>query len=71
MKENCIPATYAQWSHCITRECGLTLDTSFINQRIARLSNTKDEHTRQFIRCYGQAHYKQVLQWFIQARERH
>jgi len=27
----------------------------------------KDQHTKQFLRLYGETHYKQVLGWFHQA----
>lgn len=68
MKSPAIPATYAQWQHCIVTECGIPLEKAFIEGRIQALERTHSEHTRQFIGIYGEAHYRQVLQWFRQAQ---
>jgi len=62
-----IPSNYSQWQHCIVNECGIALEKPFIEQRIAALSNAGDQHTKQFVRLYGEAHYKQTLQWFNKA----
>lgn len=63
-----IPDSYAAWRHCIEVECGLVLHLDYIAQRIAALQDAHDHHTQQFIRCWGEAHRRQVLDWFAQAR---
>lgn len=63
MNSPVIPSNFVEWQNCIVRDCGITLDKAFLESRIAALSNMKD----QFLRLYGEAHYKQVLGWFHQA----
>ena len=63
-----IPTTYEQWKHCITVECGIPLDKSFIDTRIQSLTNRQHEASRQFIRLYGESHYQNVLGWMKQAQ---
>lgn len=67
METPIIPSNFTQWRHCIVHECGIELNKPFIEQRIASLSNQKDQHTKQFVRLYGEAHYQKTLQWFHQA----
>ncbi|MFZ8141464.1 hypothetical protein [Alteromonas macleodii] len=67
MNSPVIPSNFVEWQNCIVRDCGITLDKAFLESRIAALSNMKDQHTKQFLRLYGKAHYKQVLGWFHQA----
>ena len=59
-----VPGSYEEWVHCITVECGLKLDPSYIQTRIAALNDPRQEHTRQFTRLYGDAHRERVIQWF-------
>jgi len=67
MMNTIIPRTYEAWRHCIEVECGLRLTPDYIRQRIAALENPQDFHTQQFVRCWGEAHRVQVLDWFRQA----
>lgn len=67
MNSPVIPSNFVEWQNCIVRDCGIALDKAFLESRIAALSNMKDQHTKQFLRLYGEAHYKQVLSWFHQA----
>ena len=64
-----IPNTYAEWQHCITQDCGIPLTATYVNQRLEALSDQNNEHTRHFIRCYGQAHYLRVVEWFKEAQK--
>ena len=66
MNSPVIPSNFVEWQNCIVRDCGITLDKAFLESRIAALSNMKDQHTKQFLSLYGEAHYKQVLGWFHQ-----
>ncbi|MFN9573899.1 MAG: hypothetical protein ACK50G_00605 [bacterium] len=69
MKTPVIPQTYAQWHHCITVECGITLTRSFAEERLAIWSNPGADETRRFEQLYGQDHLARVRQWFAQALE--
>ena len=64
-----IPENYSQWQNCIVNECGIPLTEAFVDKRIATMEDLKNEHTRQFIRCFGEAHYESVLVWFKQAKD--
>lgn len=68
MSSSVIPRNYAAWRHCIEVECGLRLHRAYIAQRIAALNDRNDHHTQQFVRCWGEPHRQQVLQWFAQAQ---
>ncbi|WP_295843840.1 hypothetical protein ACM9XD_16410 [Xanthomonas sacchari] len=68
MSSSIIPDSYAAWRHCIEVDCGLRLEPAYIAQRIAALNDLTDHHTQQFVRCWGEPHRQQVLQWFAQAQ---
>ncbi|MED5389534.1 MAG: hypothetical protein VX793_11815 [Pseudomonadota bacterium] len=40
-----IPASYAEWRHCITDICGLPLTETFVRERLAALDNPNDPMT--------------------------
>jgi len=67
--ENVVSQTYEEWHHCITVECGITLTSAFIEERIASMQDDKDFRTSQFIQLYGPQHHQKVLAWFQQAKE--
>ena len=69
MEKSVIPNNYEEWRHSIVIEGGLELSPSFIEQRISSLQNSKEKHTQQFIKLYGQEYHQKVLAWFIQSRE--
>jgi len=60
-------ATYDDWKHCITVECGIPLTPQYVEERIAALKNPKDHHTQKFLREYGQPHLIKVIGWFEKA----
>lgn len=62
-----IPATYAQWRHCIEVDCGIALEPQFIAARLDALARMGDEAQR-FARLYGDAHLQRVIHWFRQAQ---
>lgn len=62
-----IPTTYADWRHCIERDCGIPLTADFIAARLADLRDSRSHHTQQFLRRYGPEHHARVLDWFEQA----
>lgn len=62
-----IPQTYAQWRHCITVECGIALERTYVAQRLAAWRNAQSEETQRFRRLYGDAHWRSVIGWFEQA----
>lgn len=67
MSDQPVPTTYAAWRHCIEVDCGLTLSAAYIAERIAALNSTREHHTQQFIRRWGEAHRQRVIAWFHQA----
>ena len=68
MKTPIIPATYEDWRHCITVECGIELTPEYISKRISALQNSKDHYTQQFVKRYGDQYLQQILSWFIQSK---
>jgi len=64
-----IPRTFEEWRYCIEHWCGIELSPQYIEQRLAAMQNTNDEHTRRFIESYGQAHHEAVLSWFRRAQQ--
>jgi hypothetical protein len=62
-----IPATYADWRHCIEHDCRQPLSAEFIAERLAALRDPANPHTRDFTRLYGEAHLHAVMGWFSQA----
>jgi hypothetical protein len=63
-----IPSTFDEWRHCIEKECEITLTERFINERLDALGNIENQHTKHFLKCYGQTHYKSVMKWLLQAK---
>lgn len=59
--------TYHEWRAAITGPCGLTLDRSYCEQRIAALIDAKAPGTQPFIDTYGTDYRDQVIEWFRQA----
>lgn len=59
-----IPVTFDEWKACITESCKIELTADFVGKRIAALNDSADEHTRQLVRCYGESHVEQLIQWF-------
>ena len=64
-----MPRDYAAWRHCIEVDCGLSLTTPWIEQRIAALQDASDHHTRRFVELWGAEHRERVLAWFRRALE--
>jgi len=62
-----LPESYAEWHHCITVGCGITLTPAYIAARIAELRNTEEAETRRFTELYGEAHLGRVVGWFERA----
>ena len=63
-------SNFEDWQRCITVECGIPLTPEFIETRLTALRNPGDEHTRKFVKEWGQAHLNQVIQWFETAQSR-
>jgi hypothetical protein len=63
-----IPRTFEAWRHCIEHDCGQPLDLPFIERRLAALRAPQGEEARRFVRLYGEAHWRNVLSWFEQAK---
>lgn len=62
-------ASYDDWKHCITLECGIPLTQDYIERRIAALNDPKDHHTRKFVSAYGKSHLAKVIGWFETAKK--
>ncbi|BCL70249.1 conserved hypothetical protein [Vibrio nigripulchritudo MADA3029] len=68
MSKSAIPSTYHEWRHCITVDCGIPLTTEYVEQRIEALQSDRDEHTKQFVKLYGDQYRQQVVNWFKEAQ---
>lgn len=62
-----IPTDFREWKNCIEVSCGIPLTTVFATKRIAELSDANNQHTKEFIRLYGDAYRQQVINWFEQS----
>lgn len=62
-----IPETYEAWRTCIERDCGIRLTTTFVQERIAVLSDAKNAETKRFAALYGEFHLARVLDWYRQS----
>ncbi|WP_311240475.1 MULTISPECIES: hypothetical protein [unclassified Xanthomonas] len=62
-----LPDSYSAWRHCIEIACAQPLTPVFIAQRLIELRDTANHHTQQFLRLWGLAHYRQVIEWFERA----
>jgi hypothetical protein len=62
-----VPSTYEDWKHCITVDCGIPLTPSYVQTRIAELTDKTDFNTGRFIERWGAAHHARTLDWFRQA----
>jgi hypothetical protein len=52
-----IPQTYEEWKYCITQRCQIKLSPVFIQERLEKLADQQEAHTREYIRLYGEAYY--------------
>jgi hypothetical protein len=68
MATSLLPTTYAGWRQCIEVDCGLLITPDFLSARIAALQDPRDHMTRRFLELWGEAHHRQVLEWFRQAQ---
>ncbi|MEM6896528.1 MAG: hypothetical protein AAF576_04065 [Pseudomonadota bacterium] len=64
-----IPESYEDWKHCITVSCGIPLTQSYVEERLAALSDATDFNTQKFVERWGEAHLARTLGWFQQAAE--
>lgn len=62
-----IPKTFQEWHHCITVDCGIELNAAYVAERFKILSDSQHKETKKLIARYGEAHTKQILDWFMQA----
>lgn len=62
-----LPATYAEWRHCITVSCGIRLTRTYAEQRLDAMRDLNDAQTRRFIELYGREHHERVVNWFYKA----
>ncbi len=68
MLKGLLPENYEEWHHCITVDCGIPLNSAFIDERIAAMQDINDFKTRQFLELYGLQYHQQVMKWFLQAK---
>jgi hypothetical protein len=68
MPDEIIPTSYASWRHCIEKKCGLALTPDYIATRLAALRDSRDAHTREFTRLYGESHLRATIGWFERAQ---
>lgn len=66
---NNLPDNYESWKRCITISCGISLTTSYINNRLAELRDKNNKSTQRFIALYGDGHYQTVIEWFERSLE--
>ena len=61
------PQNFNEWKYCITVECGITLSSSFIAQRLLVWRDESNEETRRFRQRFGDKYWRSVIGWFTQA----
>lgn len=62
-----IPASYAEWRHCIEQQCRQPLTPEYIATRLTSLRDPQETHTREFTRLYGEPQLRATIGWFEQA----
>ncbi len=68
-KDDLFPLNYEDWKHCITVKCGIPLTKKYIEERIVTLNNVKSEETKKFVKLYGEDYTRQVISWFVLAKD--
>jgi hypothetical protein len=63
-----IPQTFEQWHHCITIACKIQLSLTFIEQRLAVLTDDSNAETQNFTALYGREHLANIILWFTIAK---
>ncbi len=61
--------TYEEWKHCITVQCGIPLTSDYIAQRMTELNDLSNEHTKKFVKTWGEPQLKKVIAWFEEAKQ--
>jgi len=61
--------SYESWKHCITVSCGIPLTPDYIKKRIAVLKDYENEHTKKFLKTWGEPQLQKVTEWFEQASQ--
>ncbi|MEM6727366.1 MAG: hypothetical protein AAF618_02590 [Pseudomonadota bacterium] len=64
-----VPTSYEDWKHCITVKCDIPLTPSYVDERIAALTDDRDYHTQKFKERWGVSHHARTLEWFKRAKE--
>lgn len=64
-----IPRSYASWRHCITVKCQILLTREDIADRLVASNYKREPHTEQFLRLYGDAYRRLVIEWFERAEQ--
>lgn len=59
-----IPKDFMEWKACIEVKCGIPLTPTFVKQRLLELGDYQNQHTKEFIRVYGNTYHQQVIKWF-------
>ena len=62
-----IPTNFREWKNCIEISCGIPLTTAFAKKRVDELNDINDQHTKEFVRLFGDAYRQQVISWFEQS----
>ena len=60
--------SYEDWRHCITQLCGIPLDGTDVERRLAELRDPTNHATWKFLETWGDEHHRRVVAWFEQAR---
>ena len=64
-----IPSSYEQWRHCIEVRCNLSLTTTYIEERLTELQDSKNAKTKKFRELYGAEQLQSTIEWFRRAGE--
>lgn len=67
MKDGLFPQDYNAWKHCIVQDCGIKLTRSFVEARLAILTNESSEEFQKFAQKYGHEWSSRVVSYFKQA----
>ncbi len=58
-----IPQNYEQWKNCIEKDCKIKLTKNFAAGRLKTYRNKRNPETQNFIKLYGQEHWKNIIKW--------
>ena len=69
MDDEIFPRHFEAWKKCITEKCKIELTQSYVNERIAVLSDPLSQERKRFEETFGAHWTSTILKYFKQAKD--